>query len=45
MVTIPKLSIVTPSFNQAQFVEETLRSISSQQYPLLEHIVIDGAST
>jgi len=45
MVTVPKLSIVTPSFNQAHFIEETLQSVSRQQYPSLEHIVVDGAST
>jgi len=42
---VPKLSIVTPSFNQGHFIEETLRSVRSQRYPVLEHIVIDGAST
>lgn len=45
MSTTPKLSIVTPSFNQAHFIEETLRSVSSQRYPFLEHIVVDGVST
>ncbi len=45
MSRTPKISIVTPSFNQAVFIEETLRSVSSQQYPVLEHTVIDGAST
>lgn len=45
MSTIPKISVVTPSFNQAVFIEETLRSVGSQQYPVMEHIVIDGAST
>ena len=45
MSSVPKISIVTPSFNQASFIEETLRSVNSQQYPLIEHIVIDGAST
>jgi glycosyltransferase involved in cell wall biosynthesis len=45
MSTIPKISVVTPSFNQAVFIEETLRSVSSQQCPVMEHIVIDGAST
>ena len=44
-LSTPKLSIVTPSFNQAQFVEATLRSVKSQHYPALEHIVVDGAST
>lgn len=45
MTTIAKISIVTPSFNQASYIEETLRSVSEQQYPFLEHLVIDGAST
>jgi glycosyltransferase involved in cell wall biosynthesis len=45
MLTIPRLSIVTPSFNQAQFIEETLGSVSRQRYPFLEHIVVDGGST
>lgn len=45
MKAIPKLSIVTPSFNQVHFIEETLRSVGSQRYPVLEHLVLDGVST
>ncbi|MEZ5003148.1 MAG: glycosyltransferase [Chitinophagales bacterium] len=41
----PKISIITPSFNQGQFLEETLRSIIFQNYPNLQLIVIDGGST
>ena len=41
----PKVSIVTPSYNQARFLPETLRSLREQDYPNIEHIVIDGGST
>lgn len=40
----PKISIVTPSYNQGQFIEETIRSILLQRYPNLEYIVMDGGS-
>jgi glycosyltransferase involved in cell wall biosynthesis len=45
VLTLPKISVVTPCFNSIATIKETIESVRQQGYPAFEHIVFDGGST
>ena len=44
-MTLPTISVITPSFNQGAFINDTLESVAQQSHPALEHLIFDGGSS
>lgn len=42
---LPTISVITPSFNQGQYIRQTVESVLSQHYPALDYLIVDGLST
>lgn len=45
MISLPKISIITPSYNYARYIDKTIQSVIDQNYPNWEHIIVDDGST
>ena len=41
----PKISVITPAFNSAATITDTIESVLTQSYPCVEHVIVDGGST